>query len=367
MKKIFSLFLAVCILFSFAAFSASAASDVSVAVFTYTDGKAYIPYSLSTAEACVDFCTSNSLPCMTLDTDDLSDVPGLVEEAVSGGRNVLVFVGGAFAPALKDAVSAYPSVKFIGLDVSDDDLGKDYVLPSNLCCCKFQEEVLGYITGYALTKLGYTQSGILMSPDENDGCIRLGYGFIQGVNAAGEELNNLWDLHMNYAYVYKTKGDADLTYSIDTWYLDGTEIIFTYGNTIYTSVGEAAQKTEGKVIGALVDQSAELDEAYGEGITVSSALKNVPLAATSQLQSVLDGSFAGGSLLNLGIVSKVPAENYVLLSDSTLFNDTFTREDYAALIEAFYAGGITVDNDTTLEMIDMEGSLNVQMFDTLEF
>ena len=367
MKKIISLLIAVCILFSFALCSASAAADVSVAVFTYTDGDVYIPYAQAAADACVAFCTGSDLSCVTFDTDDLSDIPGLVEEAVSGGANVLVFVGGAFASSLQEAAPAYPSVKFIGLDVSEDDLGKDYVLPSNLCCCKFQEEVLGYITGYALTKLGYTQSGILMSPDENDGCIRLGYGFIQGVNAAGEELGNLGALHMNYAYLSKVKGDANLTYSVDTWYQDGTQVIFTYGNTVYTSVGEAAQKAGGKIVGALVDQSSELDAAYGEGTTVSSALKNVPLAAEAQLQSVLDGSFAGGSILNLGIVSKVPAENYILLSDTTLFNDTFTQEDYAALIEAFYAGSFTVDNDTTLEMIDMEGALNVQMFETIEF
>lgn len=366
MKIILSLILAVCVLFSFAAFSASAAGDVSVAVLTCTDGEAYIPYARATAEACADFCSGNSLPCMTLDTDELSDLPGLVDEAVAAGCSVLVMIGGACAPALKDAAAANPSVLFIGLDVSEDDLGKDYALPSNLCCCKFQEEVLGYITGYALTKLGFEHSGILMSP-ECEGCIRLGYGFIQGVNAAGDELSNTQDLHMNYAYVDKVKGDANLTYSLDTWFQDGTEVVFTYGNTVYTSVGESAQKADGKIVGALVDQAAELDEAYGDGITVSSALKNVPLAATAQLQSVLDGTFAGGSILNLGIVSKEPAENYILLSDSTLFNDEFTKEDYAALIEAFCEGGITVDDDTTLEMIDMEGALNVQMFDTLEF
>lgn len=366
MKKLISLFLAAYMLFSFAAFSASAADEISVAVLTYTDGDAYIPYARATADACVDFCSSNSVPCMTLDTDLLSDVPGFVKDAVSAGSNVVVFVGGAFAPALKEAVSAYPSVKFIGLDVSEDDLGKDYALPSNLCCCKFQEKVLGYITGYALTKLGFTRSGILMSP-MCDGSIRLGYGFIQGVNAAGEEIDTLDELHMNYAYVSKTESDAQMTYAVDTWYEDGTQVIFTYGNTIYNSVAESAQKAGGKVIGALVDQSSEIDGAYGEGITVSSALKNVPLAAASQLQSVLDGSFAGGSILDLGIVSEVPSENYVLLSDTTHFNSSFTQEDYTALIKEFLDGSITVDNDTALEMIDMEGALNVQMFDTLEF
>lgn len=366
MKKIISILLAVGILFSFATFSASAAGDVSVAVLTYTDGKDYIPYAHAVADACADFCNSSSVPCITLDTDELSDLPGFVDEAVSAGCNVIVMTGGACAPVLKDAASANPSVKFIGLDISEDDLGKDYVLPSNLCCCRFREEVLGYITGYSLIKLGFERTGILMSP-VSDGNIRLGYGFIQGVNAAGDELGNIGDLHMNYAYVDKTKGDANLTYSLDTWFQDGTQVVFTFGNTVYTSVGEAAVKADGKLVGALVDQSAELDEAYGEGITVSSALKNVPLAALSRLQSVLDGTFEGGSILDLGIVSKVPAENYILLSDTTLFNDTFKQEDYEALIEAFYNGSITVDDDTSLEMIDMEGSINVQMFDLLEF
>lgn len=45
---------------------------------------------------------------------------------------------------------------FIALDVAQGDLGEDYTVPSNVYCAVYQEELCGYMAGYAAVKLGYT-------------------------------------------------------------------------------------------------------------------------------------------------------------------------------------------------------------------
>ena len=67
---------------------------------------------------------------------------------------------------------------------------------------------------------------------------------------------------------------------------------------------------------------------------------------------VVDGSFQGGQIENLGLVSAVPAENYVQIAPSTQFSDSFTETDYEALVADMFAGKVTVSNDITVAAAD---------------
>ena len=60
------------------------------------------------------------------------------------------------------------------------------------------------------------------------------------------------------------------------------------------------------MIGVDVDQAATIDGLYGEGITVTSAMKGLAATVNAQLTAVKDGAFAGGKVENLGLVSAVP-------------------------------------------------------------
>ena len=51
-------------------------------------------------------------------------------------------------------------------------------------------------------------------------------------------------LSMKYVYGNQFYGDADITAVMDTWYADGTEVVFACGGGIYTSAAEAAKKVE---------------------------------------------------------------------------------------------------------------------------
>ena len=284
----------------------------------------------------------------------------MIESAIDQGYNVVVMPGFAFAKAIEATATTYPDVTFIALDVSAGDFSAGYELPSNLYSAVYQEELCGYMAGYAAVKLGYTKLGFLGGMAV-PAVVRYGYGFVQGCDAAAAELG-LTDVEVKYAYGNQFFGDADITAAMDTWYQAGTQVVFACGGGIYSSAAEAAQKVEGgKVIGVDVDQAASIDSQYGEGMTVTSAMKGLAATVNTMLTVVKEGKFAeyGGKIDNLGLVSDNPEENYVQIAPSTQFSDSFTQEDYAALVKAMHAGTVTVDNDITKAAADFATVINV--------
>ncbi|MBR6423605.1 MAG: BMP family ABC transporter substrate-binding protein, partial [Bacteroidales bacterium] len=228
---------------------------------------------------------------------------------------------------------------------------------SNLYSAVDQEELCGYMAGYAAVKLGYKSLGFLGGMAV-PAVIRYGYGFVQGADAAAAELG-LSDVTINYAYGNQFYGDADITAAMDTWYANGTEIVFACGGGIFTSAGEAAAKVGGKVIGVDVDQKGTIDGLYGDGMTVTSAMKGLAPTVKTMLATVQAGKFEGGKVENLGLVSANPEENYVQIPTTTQFADGFTADDYAALVADMFAGKVSVDNDTTKGAADFATVITV--------
>ena len=307
-------------------------------------------FNQTTYEACKEFCEASGLQFNYFKPAGDSDAErvAMIESAIDEGYNVVVMPGYAFAGAIKETADIYPEVTFIALDVSAGDLGDDYTLPSNLYCAVYQEELCGYMAGYAAVKLGYTKLGFLGGMAV-PAVVRYGFGYVQGVDAAAKELGITVDL--KYAYGNQFVGDADITAAMDTWYQGGTEIVFACGGGIYTSAAEAAAKVGGKIIGVDVDQAGIIDGDYGEGMTVTSAMKGLAPTVKHLLSEVVAGNFAnyGGKIETLGLVSANPEENYVQIpTASTQFEDgKFTQADYEALVAAMFAGDVTVSNDIT--------------------
>ena len=375
MKKILALVLALCMVFALCACGQSAApaateapaadaaaeapaaeetpaeetAEVMVAMITDYGDITDQSFNQTTYEACKEYCEANGLqfsyfkPASDSDEDRVAQI----EAAIDEGYNVIVMPGYAFANAIKATVNEYTDVTFIALDVGAADLGDDFTVPENLYCAVYQEELCGYMAGYAAVKLGYKSLGFLGGMAV-PAVVRYGYGFVQGVDAAAAELG-LTDVTVNYAYGNQFYGDADITAAMDTWYGAGTEVVFACGGGIYTSAAEAAAKVGGKVIGVDVDQSGIIDGAYGEGMTVTSAMKGLAPTVKTELAAVVAGEFKGGVIDNLGLVSENPEENFVQIpSATTQFEDgKFTAEDYTALVKSMLAGDVTVSNDVT--------------------
>ena len=192
--------------------------------------------------------------------------------------------------------------------------------------------------------------------------IRYGYGFVQGADAAAKEDGA--DVSINYAYGNQFYGDADITAAMDTWYQGGTEVVFACGGGIYTSAAEAAAKVDGKVIGVDVDQAATIDGQYGEGMTITSAMKGLGATVNTLLTAIRDGKWSeySGQIINLGIVDGAnPENNYVQLPiDSTVWTDNFTVDDYKAIVAGMADGSIQVSNDTPDEPTAETVTVNFQ-------
>jgi len=323
-------------------------------------------FNQTTYEACKAFAEANGVDFQYFKPagDNTADRVAMIESAIDQGYNVIVMPGYAFGAAIAETAPKFEDVKFIALDVSAGDLGEGFVVPANLYCAVYQEELCGYMAGYAAVKLGYKNLGFLGGMAV-PAVQRYGYGFVQGVDAAAAELK-LTDVKVNYAYGNQFFGDADITAAMDTWYAGGTEIVFACGGGIYTSAVDAAKKVEGaKVIGVDVDQAAVIaNYAAGEGadaatvegykaLTVTSAMKGLYPATFDTLTDVIvNGNWEkySGKIDTLGLVSADdPAANYVQIPmESTQWADgKFTQDDYKALVKAMFDGTLTVSNDIT--------------------
>ncbi len=341
-------------------------SDVKVAMITDYGDITDQSFNQTTYEACKAFCEKNAVDFKYYKPTDDSTAARveMIDQAIAEGYNVVVMPGYAFAGAIVETQDLYPDVKFVALDVSeydifssfykDGDMDGELIDPSNephvsanVFSAVYQEELCGYMAGVAAVKLGYTKLGFLGGMAV-PAVIRYGSGFVQGANAAAEELGK--DIEINYVYGGQFYGDGDITAAMDTWYKGGTEVVFACGGGIFTSAGEAAAKVGGKVIGVDVDQAATIDGMYGEGMTVTSAMKGLAATVDTLLGEILAGNWDnyGGQIQNLGLVSDTPAENYVQIPmESTQWSDSFTQDDYAALVAAMHAGEVTVSNDIT--------------------
>ena len=356
-------------------------------------------FNQTTYEACKAFAEDNSIEFSYFKPagDNTADRVAMIEKAVDEGFNVIVMPGYAFGGAIVEAAPEFPDVKFIALDVAAGDLletavakaGESYdytpenwdlskyVDMSNVYCAVYQEELCGYMAGYAAVKLGYKNLGFLGGMSV-PAVVRYGYGFVQGVDAAAADLG-LTDVSLNYVYGGQFFGDADITAVMDTWYAGGTEVVFACGGGIYTSAVDAAKKVEGaKVIGVDVDQAGVIaNYAAGEGadaatvegykaLTVTSAMKGLYPATYDTLTDVIvNGNWEkySAKIDTLGLVSADdPTANYVQIPmESTQWADgAFTQDDYKALVKAMFDGTLTVSNDTTKAASDFATVITVE-------
>ena len=354
-----------------AAAPAETASEYKVAMVTDYGDITDQSFNQTTWEAVIKFGEDNGVAYKYYKptSNDTAGRVASVELAIAEGYNVIVMPGYAFGGTIAEVSGNYPEIKFIALDVAAGDLLEtavalkgesydynpdnwnltDYVHMDNVYCAIYQEELSGYMAGYAAVKLGYTKLGFLGGMAV-PAVMRFGYGYVQGVDAAAKELGITVD--MKYAYGNQFFGDADITAVMDTWYQGGTEVVFACGGGIYTSAAEAAKKVNAKVIGVDTDQAPIIDGAYGEGMTITSAMKGLaPTTIDTLTDVVINGNWANyaGQIVSLGLVSEDPAANYVQLSGTTQFGEAFTEADYAAMVKGMFEGTITVSNDISAE------------------
>lgn len=265
-----------------------------------------------------------------------------IDLAIAEGATVVVMPGYLFGPAIAEEQENNPDVTFIGIDITDGDVvslsGESTGIRDNVYICSFEEEQAGYLAGYAAVKDGYTSLGFL-GGIAVPAVIRYGYGYVQGINAAAEELGV--DVSIKYYYGGQFYGDDAITAKMEGWFADGTQAVFACGGGIYTSVIDAAKEYDGKLIGVDVDQHLKLGD-----ICITSAMKGLGSAITDALDAYFNNewsSYAGKSE-TLGLAQG----DYLGLptDDASWCFTTFTKDEYETVLSGLKDGSIVVSNDT---------------------
>ena len=284
-------------------------------------------------------------------TDD--DRFAAMKAAVDNGAKVVVCAGYLQEAALRTAAKQFTDVSFVFIDgypVGEEANVKDSPALKNIAGVAFKEEQCGYLAGYAVVKEGYTKLGFSGGGGGNNpACCRYGYGFVQGADAAAQELGQ--NVEINYFYGGQFYGDANITSRMEGWYSNGTQVVFACGGGIYTSAVEAALKNNGYVIGVDVDQNyiganGVADGTYAYNPFITSAMKGLSAAVETALTDIEGGEWSEIAATN-GNFGLEDGDYIGLPTDDDSWNfESFTKDEYEAVKAKIASGEITVDNSS---------------------
>lgn len=253
-----------------------------------------------------------------------------IDEAIQSGAKVVVCCGREFEPVIHTAQEKYSDKHFILIDGYPTDKKGEQKTASNTVGVKFAENELGYLAGYGAVSDGYRALGF-MGESTAASVKSYGYGFIEGCNDAAAELGAAVEINYNY------KKDSDTAAKIqkraESWYEEGTEVIFACGDGIFDSVLAEADIAKAKVIGCGTDRSGRSKN------VLTSAIKVCGIAAKSQLTSFYQEEFAGGENLVFGA-----AEGAVILPMKTSRFETFDQEAFRALYQSLKNGKLKISS-----------------------
>ena len=274
-------------------------------------------------------------------TDD--DRIGAMKLACDNGAEIVVAAGFMQEGALKAAAEAYPNVNFVFID--------GYPIGfNNVAGIAFQEEQAGYLAGYATVMEGYTKLGFVGGGGgTNPACIRYGYGFAQGADAAAKALDAQVELNYSWAYGATFSASTELQTMATGWYQNGTEVIFACGGSMFSSVAAAAAAEDCKVVGVDVDQS------FQSNTVITSAMKGLADATQWAIAKHYEGKFSeiGGTATSLGA-----KDNAVGLPTATWSLTGWSVEDYNTLFDGIVAGTVSISNE---EIAEPASTANVTM------
>lgn len=306
-------------------------------------------YNQISWESIQSFCREYSLQCRYYHPQEHTDGTCMeqIDQAVADGAKAVVMPGSFFVNTIGKAQSKYPDVAFLSLDVSQKAMNAAHVtVGENTALITFKEEEAGYLAGYAAVAEGYRKLGFLGGVPVA-GVIRYGYGFLQGANAAAEALG-VDKVDVKYWYSYTFSQSDAIRDKMNTWYADGTEVVFACGGGIGESCNEAAKANNAVMIGVDVDQSGMYDT------VIVSAMKNIQQTIDLCLRDLYENDWHfsdtyAGKETQLGA-----AQNSICLSMTNSRLENFTVGQYDQLYANLVAGKISISNKSDADSIPIQ-------------
>ena len=309
-----------------------------------------------------DFCANNSLKANYYRPTEDSDAARLeqVDNAVNDGAKAVVMAGYLFANTLHEAQTKYPDVSFLALDVAVtdmlgaggvdtsaadfnmDDYDLSQYVTSNTALVTYKEEQAGYLAGYAAVTDGYTELGFL-GGIAVPAVIRYGYGFVQGADAAAAEMG-ISDVNIKYWYSGTFSASDEIKTKMDSWYTEGTQVIFACGGQVGNSCAAAAEANNGKMIGVDVDQSNLGD------FVITSAMKALANSVNVALTDCMSNDWTWSETY-AGVEAKLgAAEDCVGLPMETSKFTKFTQEQYDTMFAEIVDGTLVIDDSSDVNV-----------------
>ena len=270
-----------------------------------------------------------------------------IELAIDRGYDVILCPGYALGNAIAKVAPVHPEVKFIGIDIIGKDFPTGFQLTDNISVYSYEEGIAGFLAGYGVVKDGFRKLGFLGGMSIPS-IINFANGYIQGIDAAAQELKE--NVNVHHVYADKFYGTVEITKYIDNWYKsEKTDIVFSCGGSIYTSVALAAKENNRYMIGVDSDQAPIIDKNYKEGICITSAMKGIRQTVLNKLEDLYVKSKWEKGIHKLGLVSKDNLEeNYVELPLETWRMNKFSIDEYKNLVGEFIDGKRKIVDDYTL-------------------
>ena len=262
-------------------------------------------------------------------TDD--DRYDAMKAAVDGGAEIVVCAGFMAGSAIEKASKEFENVKWVYVDGG--------AFGANTVGVAFREEQCGFFAGYACVKDGFTKLGFAGGGGgTTPACCRYGYGFVQGAEAAAEELGVQVEMYYSWLYGGSFSASPELETMLNGWYENGTEVIFPCGGAMYLSCFSAAAANEAWALGVDKDQAADSEW------VLTSPLKGVDAATYRVLKAYFEGKWdeIGGTSQVFGT-----AEDAIALptAETSWRFSKFTVEEYQKMVDEVIAGTLVIDDD----------------------
>ena len=265
-----------------------------------------------------------------------------INTAIANGANVVVCPGYLFEDAIFTVQGSNPDVQFLLLDGEPHSADyTTYETTANSHNILYQEEQAGYFAGYAVVKDGYKKLGFLGGMAV-PAVVRYGYGFVQGANAAAEEMNIVDQVSIKYWYCGGFAPSDDIKIKMAGWFTDGTEVVFSCGGGIYLSAVAAATEANGKVIGVDVDQSAESE------CIITSAMKGLSNSVVLALEDLWanNGKWSADYSGKTAVLGAADDCVGLPTADGSWRLSNYTVAEYNELFAKVKDGTVVVSKDT---------------------
>ena len=257
-----------------------------------------------------------------IETQDAKDYLTNISLFADNGYDIIVTVGFALGEATVEAAGQYPDIKFIGVDQFQG------ATVDNVAGLIFPEDKSGFLAGALAGML--TQSGTIaavLGTDLVPPVVAFKEGYEAGARYVNYDINLISTYHpggLDVAFTDPEWGASTARQAIDL----GADVVFGAGGKTGNGALIEVAGTEGLYcIGVDTDQWETVPEAHP--CLVSSAMKLITPGVFGIIQSVVDGSYAGGNVI--GDVGLAPFHDF----DSSVPQDIKDRlESIRGLLES---------------------------------